>query len=43
MRTTGTDVDKILPAMSRFGGGRTEKKKAVIEKIKALFEKYFGL
>ncbi|MCQ2313981.1 MAG: type I restriction endonuclease subunit R [Bacteroidales bacterium] len=43
VRTTGTDVDKILPAMSRFGGGRTEKKKAVIEKIKAFFEKYFGL
>ena len=30
--------------MSRFGGGnRTEKKKTVIEKIKAFFEKYFGL
>ena len=21
IRTTGTDIDKILPAMSRFGGG----------------------
>ena len=44
MRTTGTDIDKILPAMSRFGGGnRQEKKKTVIEKLKAFFEKYFGL
>ena len=44
MRTTGTDIDKILPAMSRFGGGnRQEKKKTVIEKLKAFFEKYFGV
>ena len=44
IRTTGTDIDKILPAMSRFGGGnRQEKKKAVIEKLKAFFEKYFGV
>lgn len=44
IRTTGTDIDKILPAMSRFGGGnRQEKKKNVIEKLKAFFEKYFGV
>ena len=44
IRTTGTDIDKILPAMSRFGGGnRQEKKKTVIEKLKAFFEKYFGV
>ncbi|MDY5452466.1 MAG: type I restriction endonuclease subunit R [Alloprevotella sp.] len=44
IRTTGTDIDKILPAMSRFGGGnRQEKKKAVIEKLKVFFEKYFGV
>lgn len=31
IRTTGTDIDMILPAMSRFGGGnRQEKKKTVI-------------
>ena len=29
---------------SRFGGGgRAEKKQGVIEKLKAFFEKYFGL
>ena len=44
IRTTGTDIDKILPAISRFGGGnRQEKKKTVIEKLKAFFEKYFGV
>ena len=43
IRTTGTDIDKILPAMSRFGGGnRQDKKKTVIEKLKVFFEKYFG-
>ena len=44
VRTTGTDIDKILPPMSRFGGGnRQEKKKTVIEKIQNFFERYFGL
>ena len=44
VRTTGTDIDRILPPMSRFGGGnRQEKKKTVIEKIQSFFEKYFGL
>ena len=42
VRTTGTDIDKILPPMSRFGGGnRSEKKRTVIEKIQAFFERYF--
>lgn len=44
VRTTGTDIDKILPPMSRFGGGdRQEKKRSVIEKIQSFFERYFGL
>ena len=44
VRTTGTDIDKILPPMSRFGGGdRQEKKKAAIEKLQGFFERYFGL
>ena len=44
VRTTGTDIDKILPPMSRFGSGnRQEKKKSVIEKIQTFFERYFGL
>ena len=44
VRTTGTDIDKILPPMSLFGGGnRQQKKKSVIEKIQTFFERYFGL
>lgn len=43
LKTTGTDLDKIMPPMSRFGGGRAEKKKGIIEKLKAFFNKYFGL
>jgi type I restriction enzyme R subunit len=45
MKTTGTDVDKILPPVSRFGkdGGRAKKKQGVISKLMAFFEKYLGL
>ena len=45
LKTTGTDVDKILPPVSRFSGGgkRVQKKQTVIEKLKAFFEKYLGL
>ena len=44
LRTTGTDIDRILPAMSRFGGGnRQEKKAGVIEKLKKFFDKYLGI
>jgi len=44
LKTTGTDIDKILPPISRFfGGNRAEKKQSVIEKLSIFFEKYFGL
>jgi len=43
LKTTGTAIDKIMPPMSRFGGGRAEKKRGIIEKLMVLFEKYFGL
>ena len=44
LKTTGTDVDKILPPVSRFGGGsRDKKKQTVIQKLKSFFEKYYGL
>lgn len=45
VRTTGTDIDKILPPMSRFGGSgnRQEKKKTVVERLQTFFERYFGL
>ena len=43
MKTTGTDIDKIMPPMSRFGGGREKKKLSVIERLKQFFERFFGI
>lgn len=44
IKTIGTDIDSLMPPVSRFGGGnRTAKKKSVIEKLKAYFEKYYGI
>ena len=44
LKTTGTDIDQILPPGSRFGGGnRTEKKKTIIQRLAQFFEKYFGI
>ena len=43
LRTTGTDLDKIMPPISRFSGGRTEKKQKVIERLLEFFDKYNGL
>lgn len=45
MRTTGTDIDGLLPPVSRFGGGgnRAKKKETVITKMKKFFEKFLGI
>ena len=44
LKTTGTDIDVIMPAVSRFGGGnRGEKKKRVIDRLFMYFEKYMEL
>ena len=44
IKTAGTDIDKIMPPVSRFGGGgRAKKKQGVIDKLKGFFEKYFGV
>lgn len=43
LKTTGTDIDKIMPPVSRFGGGRAAKKQGIIEKLMIFFEKYWGL
>ena len=44
IKTAGTDIDKLMPPVSRFGGGkRAEKKQSVISKLKTFFEKYFGI
>ena len=43
--TTGRDIDKILPSISRFSkqGNKIEKKRIVVEKLQSFFEKYSGL
>ena len=44
LKTTGTDLDRILPPVSRFGGGsRAEKKRGVIARLSGFFEKYLGV
>jgi type I restriction enzyme R subunit len=44
IKTTGTDIDKIMPPVSRFGGGnRAAKKQSIIEKLREFFEKFFGI
>lgn len=44
VKTTGTDIDKLMPPMTRFGGGnRAEKKQGIIAKLLGFFEKYFGI
>ena len=44
LKTTGTDIDRILPPVSSFGGGnRAEKKRGVIERLAKFFEKYLGV
>lgn len=44
LKTTGTDIDKIMPPVSRFGGGnRAAVKQKVIDVLQKFFEKYFGL
>lgn len=44
LRTTGTDIDEVLPPMSRFinPGERDRKKQGVINKLLLFFEKYWG-
>lgn len=43
-KTTGTDIDRIMPPMSRFGGDRrSERKATIIERLLLFFERFFGL
>lgn len=45
IKTTGTDIDKLMPPVSRFGGGgaRAKKKQTVIDRLKGFFERFFGI
>ena len=40
----GTDIDRLMPPISRFDGGtRAKKKQRIIEKLKAFFERFIGI
>lgn len=43
LKTTGTDIDRIMPPVSRFGGGRESRKQGVVARLTVFFEKYLGL
>ena len=43
LKTTGTDIDRILPPLSRFGTVRQQAKERVIAALQTLFERYKGI
>lgn len=45
IKTAGTDIDSMMPSVSRFtkNNKREEKKMGIIDRLKAFFEKYFGI
>ena len=44
IKTTGTDIDRLMPPVSRFGGGnRAAKKQGIIDRLKVFFDKFFGI
>ena len=45
LRTTGTDITRILPPVSRFNraAGHGETKKRVLEALTSFYERFFGL
>lgn len=43
LKTTGTDLDRIMPPISRFNSNRMQVKSEIIEKLKNFYEKYYGV
>ena len=44
IKTTGTDIPKLMPPVPLFGKvDRAQLKQSIIEKLQAFFDKYFGL
>ena len=44
LKTSGMEFDRIMPPVSRFGGGnRAAKKQGIITRIVRFFEKYTGV
>ena len=44
LNTGGTNIDRLMPPMSRFGNSnRSAKKQTIIDKLKAFFERFFNI
>ena len=43
LKTTGTEIDAILPPLSRFGSVRQETKSRVMDELQTLFDRYKGI
>ncbi len=45
IKTTGTDIDRLMPPLPRFGkeGARAKKKQMVIDKLESVLERFFGI
>ena len=43
LKTTGTEIDAILPPLSRFGSVRQETKSRVMAELQTLFDRYRGI
>ena len=44
IKTVGTDINSLMPPLRRFGSGnRVQKKNTIIDKLKAFFEKFWGI
>ena len=44
VKTTGTEIDRIMPPVTRFGGTkRYVKKQTIINKLRAFFDRFFGI
>lgn len=42
-KSTGTDIDQILPPMSRFRSDRGRNKEQIIEELRQYYDRYFGI
>ena len=43
VKTSGKDIDSLLPPMSWFDAKRAEKKQRVIDKFRVFFERFYGI
>lgn len=44
IKTAGTEIDRLMPPVSRFAGGkREEKKERVIDRLMAFFQMFYGI